>query len=138
MASNQTVGNIGLYYCCYKLSELGWNVLPTSRNARGIDIVAYAPDDKQYLKIQVKTLSKRSPVPLGENPRYSMADFVMICRLGSDGEPPSIFIMTPQAVDKARHEGSAAKSKSGKKSYWLQPSGYENSKNKWDLLPTCH
>ena len=33
---NQLVGNVGLYYICYELSRLGWNVLPTSRNARGI------------------------------------------------------------------------------------------------------
>ena len=33
------VGNIGLSYACFKLSELGWNVMPTSRNARGIDVV---------------------------------------------------------------------------------------------------
>jgi hypothetical protein len=39
---NQLVGNIGLYYICYELSRLGWNVLPTSRNARGIDLVIYS------------------------------------------------------------------------------------------------
>jgi hypothetical protein len=30
----QITGNLGLYYCCYKLSLLGWNVMPTARNAR--------------------------------------------------------------------------------------------------------
>lgn len=38
-ANQQTVGNIGLFYVCYRLSRLGWNVMPTSRNARGVDIV---------------------------------------------------------------------------------------------------
>ena len=37
----QVTGNIGLYYACYKLSCMGWNVMPTARNARGIDIIAY-------------------------------------------------------------------------------------------------
>ena len=32
--SNQIVGNVGLYYVCYELSKRGWNVLPTSRNAK--------------------------------------------------------------------------------------------------------
>jgi sensor histidine kinase YesM len=32
--TSQTVGNEGLYYVCYKLSSFGWNVLPTSRNAK--------------------------------------------------------------------------------------------------------
>lgn len=39
--NQQIVGNKGLYYCYYQLSLLGWNVMPTARNARGIDIVAY-------------------------------------------------------------------------------------------------
>ena len=37
----QIVGNIGLYYVSYRLSQLGWNVMPTARNAKGIDLVAY-------------------------------------------------------------------------------------------------
>lgn len=35
---SQITGNIGLFYACYELSRKGWNVMPTSRNARGIDI----------------------------------------------------------------------------------------------------
>ena len=36
----QIVGNAGLYYASYRLSLLGWNAMPTSRNARGIDVIA--------------------------------------------------------------------------------------------------
>ena len=56
--STQNVGNIGMFYVCYRLSKLGWNVMPTSRNARGIDIVAYSPDGSQFLGLQIKTLSQ--------------------------------------------------------------------------------
>ena len=28
-----------MYYACYHLSKLGWNVMPTARNAKGIDII---------------------------------------------------------------------------------------------------
>ena len=38
----KTVGNIGLFYVCYRLSRLGWSALPTTRNAKGIDIVLYS------------------------------------------------------------------------------------------------
>jgi len=38
------VGNIGMYFAAYRLSLLGWNVMPTSRNARGIDLLAYDAD----------------------------------------------------------------------------------------------
>ena len=62
----QITGNIGLYYTCYRLSKMGWNVMPTSRNARGIDIIAYNREGTKFIGIQVKTLSKRNPVPLGK------------------------------------------------------------------------
>ena len=61
----QIVGNIGLYYVSYRLSQLGWNVMPTARNAKGIDLVAYDLAGNTYRGIQVKSLSKRDPVPLG-------------------------------------------------------------------------
>lgn len=40
------VGNTGLYYACYRLSALGWNVMPTARNTRGIDVVCFSVDGK--------------------------------------------------------------------------------------------
>jgi hypothetical protein len=57
-ADNQITGNIGLYYTCFKLSRMGWNVLPTARNARGIDIIAYNHDSTNFIGVQVKALSK--------------------------------------------------------------------------------
>ena len=56
----QIVGNAGLYYASYRLSLLGWNAMPTSRNARGIDVIAYTGDGTRYIGLQVKTLSKRN------------------------------------------------------------------------------
>ena len=50
------MGNTGMFYACYCLSRLGWNVMPTTRNARGIDIVAYSPDGRHFLALQVKAL----------------------------------------------------------------------------------
>ena len=35
-ADKLLTGNVGLYYCCYRLSQLGWNVMPTARNARSL------------------------------------------------------------------------------------------------------
>lgn len=60
--SQLLTGNVGLYFCCYKLSLLGWNVM---RSARGVDIIAYSGDASRFVGVQVKSLSKRNPVPLG-------------------------------------------------------------------------
>lgn len=45
--SNQIVGNVGLFYVCYQLCKRGWNAMPTSRNARGIDIIIYSQGGKR-------------------------------------------------------------------------------------------
>ncbi|WP_420465821.1 hypothetical protein [Panacagrimonas sp.] len=116
----QIVGNLGLYWCCYKLSLLGWNAMPTARNARGVDIIAYSSDASRFKGIQVKALSKRNPVPLGKDLEKCMGDFwVIINKVAS--ESPSAFILTPDEVKSSAHRGE----KDGKVSYWLQPSSYE-------------
>lgn len=82
----QLTGNVGLYYCCYRLSLLGWNVMPTARNARGVDIIAYSQDATKIRTIQVKSLSKRNPVPLGPTKDKIMGDFWVIVNK-IDGAP---------------------------------------------------
>ncbi len=69
--NTQITGNIGLYWTCFHLSRIGWNAMPTAGNARGVDIIAYNRVCSSIISIQVKTLSKRNPVPPGrslENP----------------------------------------------------------------------
>ena len=61
----QIVGNIELYYVSYWLSQLGWNVMPTATKAKGVDLIAYSLDGPSCVGVQIKPLSKRSPVPLG-------------------------------------------------------------------------
>lgn len=52
----QVVANVGLYFAAYHLSQMGWNVMPTARNARGIDLLAYDIRGGRKLGIQVKAL----------------------------------------------------------------------------------
>ena len=37
----EVTGNIGLYYVCYHLARIDWNVMPSARNAHEIDPIAY-------------------------------------------------------------------------------------------------
>jgi len=92
----QLTGNAGLYYCCYHLSLLGWNVMPTARNARGVDILAYSQDANRKLAIQVKALSKRNPVPLGGSLDKVMGDIWII--VNKVATSPSAFILLPSEV----------------------------------------
>ena len=51
----QVTGNIGLFYACFRLSLLGLNVMPTARNTKGVDLIAYNEDCSKMATIQVKT-----------------------------------------------------------------------------------
>lgn len=115
----QIVGNIGLYYICYQLSSLGWNVMPTARNARGVDIIAYNRDCSRFVGVQVKALSKRDPVPLGTNLDNIMGDYWII--VNSLATEPRTFVMLPTEIKDLAHRGE----KDGRVSYWLQPASYD-------------
>jgi hypothetical protein len=131
IVTSQTIGNIGLYYVCYKLSLFGWNVMPTARNAKGIDILIYSQNAVQKVLIQVKTLSKKNPVPLGTKLDNLIGDYVIICVRAHPNEP-ECFVMTPQELRTLAHR----REKDGKVSYWLQPSSYysDTYKEKWNRI----
>ena len=126
----QLTGNIGLYYVCYRLSCLGWNAMPTSRNARGIDILAYSRDCSHIISLQVKTLSKKTPVPLGKDISKIIGDFWVI--VNDVLNDPKVYILAPEEVKKKAHRGE----KDGRVSYWLQATSYELDKFKdaWQRL----
>ncbi len=129
---SQVTGNVGLYFVCYHLSLLGWNAMPTSRNARGIDILAYNGDCTKTISLQVKTLSKRSPVPLGTSIDKLLGDYWII--VNNIKNTPGIFIMKPKEIHDRAHQGE----KDGKVSFWLQPKSYEldEFRDKWDRIET--
>ena len=115
----QIVGNIGLFYVCFKLSELGWNAMPTSRNARGIDVICFGIDGRRMRTIQVKSLSKPNPVPLGRDLDKIMGDFWVIVNSIQTGKPRT-YILLPHEV----RAMAVRNEKEGKVSYWLPPKKY--------------
>jgi hypothetical protein len=129
----QIVGNIGLFHACYRVSLLGWIVMPTTRNARGIDIIAYSPDASRFLTMQVKSLSKDPGVPLGRTLDNIIAQYWIIINGAVSKEPVAFVMLADEVRERAiRHE------KDGKPSYWLSPRDYIQDKfrNKWERLPT--
>jgi hypothetical protein len=117
--NSQVVGNAGLFFTCYHLSLLGWNVMPTSRNARGVDIVAYNRIGTVFRGIQVKALSKRNPVPLGPSLEKIMGDYWVI--VNNIAATPEVFILKPEEVSELAFRGE----KDGCVSFWLQPKSYD-------------
>ena len=130
----QIIGNIGMFYTCYKLSRMGWNAMPTSRNARGIDIIAYNANGTKFIGVQVKTLSKRNPVPLGKSLDKIMGDYWVI--VNDVAKEPNAFILLPEEVKALSHRSE----KSGRASFWLQLKSYDSDKFKesWERIGYGH
>ena len=93
--------------------------MPTARNARGVDILAYSQDANRKLAIQVKALSKRNPVPLGGSLDKVMGDIWII--VNKVAISPSAFILLPSEVKELAHRGE----KEDRISHWLQPRSYD-------------
>jgi hypothetical protein len=93
--------------------------MPTARNARGVDIIAYDESSINYLGIQVKTLSRRNPVPLGNCVDKIMGDYWVVVTLV--GDIPTAYILTADELARSAHRGE----KDGRVSYWLQPRSYD-------------
>jgi hypothetical protein len=128
----QIVGNAGLFYVCHKLSTLGWNAMPTSRNARGVDVMCFSMDGKRKLLLQVKSLSRRTPsVPLGKDTENFMADYWIIVTEAT-GNAPTCYILTPKQVRHLSRRGE----KDGEVSFWLPYKRYtvEDYREKWELI----
>lgn len=127
----QIVGNIGLYFACFKLSALGLNAMPTSRNAKGVDVVCGDRNWKKTLTFQIKSLSKKDPVGLGKDVDGLLGDYwIIVTEAVSDA--PKCYILKPEDVRK----GAVRREKDGKVSFWLQPSKYavEEFEENWQLI----
>ncbi len=119
-------GNIGLHFACYQLAKEGWNVMPTARNARGVDILA---NDKKgrAISIQVKTLSGRDPVNIKAVETLA-ANFLIVVMNARVEEParPDCYVLT---VDEARkiirpHETRP----------WIPVKSLQPHRDKWNVL----
>ena len=75
---NQLTGNIGLFYAAHKLARRGWNVLITSRNAKGPDMIIYSQNGKLSHTIQVKASGDHGQVTIHESQSFLMSEFVIV------------------------------------------------------------
>ncbi len=124
--NRQTTGNVGMYYACYQLSRLGLNVMPTSRNAKGADIIAYTPDQTRFLSFQVKAQTKLSNISL----RQSLDDidcdwWIVVTDVYSD---PITFVLTKDEIKQS--------ARLYKGNYWAQGKQLDNTitRNGWNRI----
>jgi hypothetical protein len=104
--------------------------MPTSRNAKGIDIILYSQDGRQKYTVQVKSLKQKNPVPLGKSLETFFADYLIICV--NVLNEPELFVTTPTQIRQKIHKGE----KDGRISYWLQPKDYLEFRDTWKIVPS--
>ena len=122
------VRNAGVFYVCHRLSQTGWNALPSTRKAKGPNIVIDSMDGERTWRLKVRSLSKRAPIPLGKDPNID-ADWVVVCnRLVT--ESPGCYVMTPEEVSKL-----ANRDKRGD-NHWLEIAQYDTEEfaERWDRI----
>ena len=115
-----------MFYACYQLSRLGLNVMPTSRNAKGSDIIAYTSDQKQFLTFQVKTQSKLSNIDLGKTLDADCSNWWVV--VVNAYELPTAFILSPDEIR------ASVKVYNGR--HWAQGTRFaaEPMKNAWGRI----
>ncbi len=129
---SQIVGNVGLYQVCAELSKRGFNVMPTARNAKGVDIVGYDENGKAFT-VQVKTLTKRNAIPLTGNGSHLMADYFVVVVL--EGKYSGMYVWTREEMRKANI--SIFTGKDGKKQHWFESKVWTKdaaSANAWEKI----
>ncbi len=106
--------------------------MPTSRNAKGVDIIAYNSDATKMITIQVKTLSIKTSVLLGRTLDKIIGDFWII--VNNIEKEPQTFVMFPDEVKLKAHKGVG---KSGKVTHWIPTKEYSEFRDRWDRIGTA-
>ena len=109
--NKQRTGNVGLFYIGYKLSRLGWNVLPTIKNAKAIDMMAYN-ENGEKISIQCKGFTNTESVGRFKEKDEIIADYFIIST--DVYRKPVTYILTKDDVLR-----NLTKNKNG---YWLEKS----------------
>ena len=122
----QVTGNVGLYFICYKLSRMGWNVLPTSRNAKGIDILAYGKHGEKILTIQTKGYTKKAAIGPFRDIKHVIADFYIVA--WNVYSTPKTYILTRDEIKSIISPH--------KDVYWVEHKDYGKPEflEKWDKI----
>jgi hypothetical protein len=129
--NKQRTGNLGLFYIGYKLSRFGWNVLPTIKNAKAIDMMAYN-EKGDKISIQCKGFTNTESVGPFKDIEDIIADYYIIST--NVYRKPVTYILTKDDV-----RNNMTKNKNG---YWLEKSRKKDNnfylkdefREKWDKI----
>lgn len=131
-SKGQLTGMTGVYIVAAELSRRGFIACPTSRSARGADILVTDQNCKHACSIQVKTNAKNASFWL-LNPHtkemVSPTHLYVLVNLLKEGYE---FYITPSKIVARRMDGPITQGKSTW--YSISRDRVKEFKNKWELL----
>lgn len=142
----QITGNIGLYHVARELSLVGWNVMPTVRNARGADLYAASEDERIIRPIQVKAHSSApQDTLLGLSPERLVTPWwVLVVYARTPQISCYVFSLEDIQTGMTQDPGTRSGKPENERNFWFHrkfytPGGqYENrdARNAWHRLGT--
>lgn len=140
--SHALIGAAGVHHVVSELCRRGIVALPTVRNVKAFDIVAFNKDGSNHSLIQVKSSSKK-PIfwPLGsEPPAFMAADavFYVFVRYDKKAQKYESFVVPGEVVVRqARQQAKEQIDRKGSRNWWSWYLNRDNNiqyLNRWDLL----
>jgi hypothetical protein len=117
----QITGNIGLYHVARELSRVGWNVMPTVRNARGADLYAVSADEGVAHPVQVKAHSGApQDTALGLHPERLVTPWwVIVTRVRDESPVCHLFALDEIRALMVRDPGTRSGKPEAERRFWL-------------------
>lgn len=130
-SDRDVVSNQGFYYCCYKLSALGFLVEPSSFVPRNRTLDIEKPNGGDAMTVKVKALKSRAAAGFGSSLEGLNFDYLVVVNMHDDSEPTGYVLK----IDELRTLMNRNE-KDGRISYWLEIRDYENDKfkNAWSRI----
>jgi hypothetical protein len=139
--STQINGMRGVYLVAAELCRIGFIVSPTSRSARGADILATSRDLKNTLSIEVKTTSTNSFWQIASHARSLISDshiyvFVKIRRYSDGTELIDYYPVMSKFVSRKSRKPDEAKSDADqyRKGFTIWLEDIEKFKDDWSAF----
>ncbi|WP_229448160.1 hypothetical protein [Nitratireductor sp. B36] len=140
----QITGNIGLYHVARELSREGWNVMLTTRNAKGADMLAASTDERTMHTIQVKAHSaKPQDTNLGIHPEQHVTPWWVFVAFARSSDPTCYILSLDEIRERmVRDPGSRSQKPEHLRVFWFDRRFYTpgsdrelvDARNAWHRL----
>ena len=144
LATAQTNGMRGVYLVASELARWGLISSPTSRSARGADILATTPDLRKAFSVEVKTTTNNKFWQLSPHVKLTRSDshiyvFVRIWKPKNGGELITYYPVSSEFVAENSRLPNPEKEEQYRNGYTMDLKTVEQFKDNWSIfgLPEC-